>query len=212
MIIFPFLSNEPNSYTNIFINWIIPCNLRLNKSIKYSILKQINNPVFIFDFVSKDQKDNDCTKPLPLKNLLGFNQAFGTRNIYLNSLSAIDYSMNILNFFVVFCTTWTGSLSCTWQLGDSCYNLVTDHQSFFAAQAQCQLVYNGNLVRIPKYVFNLSIYLQFRIKSNFLKVRGYEISYGICISGQYNIPRRTGFHPSPNIRILWHPGNMQIWR
>ena len=151
IIIFPFLSNEPNSYTNIFINWIILCNRRLNKSIKYSILKQINNPVFIFDFVSKDQKDNDCTKPLPSMNLLGFNQAFGTRNIYLNSLSAIDYSMNILNFFVVFCTTWTGSLSCTWQLGDSCYNLVTDHQSFFAAQAQCQLVYNGNLVRIPKF-------------------------------------------------------------
>ena len=45
---------KPNSYTNIFINGIILCKLNI---IKYSILKQINNLVSIFDFVSKDMGD-----------------------------------------------------------------------------------------------------------------------------------------------------------
>ena len=35
---------------------------------------------------------------------------------------------------------------CTWIFEDSCYNLVTDHETFFAAQAECDLVFKGYLV------------------------------------------------------------------
>lgn len=54
--------------------------------------------------------------------------------------------MKVIPLFVAFLIQQKVVDGCSWILGDSCYNLVTDPETFFGAQAGCELLFNGYLV------------------------------------------------------------------
>ena len=54
--------------------------------------------------------------------------------------------MKLLSLFATLLIKLEVVYGCTWILGDSCYNLVTDPETFFGAQAGCELLFNGYLV------------------------------------------------------------------
>ena len=45
---------------------------------------------------------------------------------------------------IVICT----GEACTWTYSGSCYNLVNSKQSFWAAEAYCNTIYNGHLAAV----------------------------------------------------------------
>ena len=56
--------------------------------------------------------------------------------------------MKLLSLFATLLIKLEVVYGCTWILGDSCYNLVTDPETFFGAQAGCELLFHGYLVGI----------------------------------------------------------------